>query len=224
MATDETQSSGVQELIDQLQEQGVERGNQEADKLLSDAQHKADATLRSANSEAEQILAQAREEAKRVKAAGEDALRLACRDAVLKLQEAVGEDFESKVRRLVSHTLGDQEYLRQLILAVARKAMPDESEGPVEVLLPESLVTVQELQSSPEELKEGTLSHFVLGLAGDILRDGLSFDVSGDDTPGVRIRLVEDDVEIELTDETITALLMKHLVPRFRAIMLRENE
>jgi V/A-type H+-transporting ATPase subunit E len=223
MTTQETESSGVQELIDQLQEQGVERGKQEAERILADARHKADATLREAASEGEKILMLARREAQSIKTAGEDALRLACRDAVLKLQEAIGEDFESKVRRLVSHTLGDQKFLRKLILAVAKKAMPDESEGPIEVLLPESLVTVEDLQANPEEVKEGTLSHFVLGLAGDVLREGLSFGVSGD-TPGVRVRLVDEDVEIELTDETITELLMQHLVPRFRAIMQRETE
>jgi len=118
--------------------------------------------------------------------------------------------------------LGDQKFLEKLILAVASRAIPDETEGQVEVLLPGHLVTVEELQANPEELKEGTLSHFVLGLAADVLREGLSFDVAGDDTPGLRVRLVQDDVEIELTDQTITALLMRHLVPRFRAIMERE--
>jgi len=224
MATHETESSGVQDLIDQLQEQGVERGKQEAEKIVADARHQADTTLQAASAEAERILSHAREEARRTKAAGEDALRLACRDAVLKLQEAIGQDFESKVRRLVSHTLGDQKFLRELILAVASRAMEDRSDGAAQVLLPGSLVTVEELQAKPEDLTEGTLSHFVLGLSGDILREGLSFGVAADNASGVRVRLVDEDVEIELTEETITSLLMQHLVPRFRAIMLREDE
>jgi V/A-type H+/Na+-transporting ATPase subunit E len=220
----EPQSSGVQELIDQLQEQGVERGKEEAERILADARQKADAILRDASSEAERVLTRAKEDAQHTKTAGEDALRLACRDAVLKLQEAVGEDFESKVRRLVSHTLGDQDFLKQLILTIATKAMPDESAGAIAVMLPETAVTVEELEANPEELKEGTLSHFVMGLAGDIVRDGLSFDVSEGEAQGVRIRLVDDDVEIELADDTITSLLMKHLTPRFRAIMQRDAE
>ena len=180
MSTDETQSSGVQELIDQLQEKGVERGKLEAERILSDASRKADAVLKNATEEAENILAKARAEAKSLKIAGEDALRLACRDAVLKLQEAIGEDFESKVQRLVSHTLGDQKFLQKLILAVAQKSVPEDTKGSIEVLLPETAATVEELEANPEDLKRGTLSHFVLGLAGDILRDGLSFGVSGD--------------------------------------------
>ena len=61
-------------------------------------------------------------------------------------------------------------------------------------------------------------------MAGDIVREGLSFDVADDETPGVRVRLVDQEVEVELTDETVSALLMEHLVPRFRAIIEREGK
>jgi V/A-type H+-transporting ATPase subunit E len=222
--TQESQSSGVQELIDQLRQKGVEQGREEADALVADARQKAVEILDKARQEAEQICSAARQEAERTRQAGEEALRLAGRDAVLKLREAVGEDFEKKVQCLVSHTLGDQEFLKKLILEIARKAVPEESAGPMEVLLPDNLATVEELCGEPEELKPGTLSHFVLGLAGDVVREGLSFRVADDDTPGVRVRLVDDDVQIELTDETISALLMDHLVPRFRAIMERQSK
>ena len=223
MNTQEGQSSGVQELIDRLREDGVEKGQKAADSLIDAARQKAAQILDEARKEADGILDHARAEAEVVKSAGQEALRLAARDAVLCLKEAVGKDFESKVRHLVSHTLGDREFLKKLILRVASRAIPEETEGPINVLLPGNVVTIEQLQATPEELTEGTLSHFVLGLTGDILREGLSFDVAGDDAPGVRLRLVQDDLEIELTDETITALLMRHLVPRFRAILERED-
>lgn len=224
MCSQETQSSGVQELIDRLREEGVTKGQEEADGLVTDARQKAVEILDDAQRAAEKIIAGAQSEAERKCKSGEEALRLAARDAVLKLQEAIGEDFVRKVRKLVSHTLGDREFLQRLILEIARKAMPEQTAGAVEVLLPDNVVTLEELRDKPEQPVEGTLSHFVLGLAGDVLREGLSFGVSDDDVPGVRIRLVEEEVEIELTDETISALLMDHLVPRFRAIMQRKSE
>ena len=66
-----------------------------------------------------------------------------------------------------------------------------------EVERPTITITTSWRAAAPEEVEEGTLSHFVLGLAGDVLREGLSFGVSGD-TPGVRVRLVEDDVRARL--------------------------
>jgi len=224
MDTESKSSSGVQELIDRLREEGVTKGQQEADALLAVARQKSMEILDEARREADAIVTRARQEAERTKASGEDALRLACRDALLSLHESIGTEFTSKVRRLVSHTLRDRVFLERLILEVARRAVPEDARKRMEVLLPNDLVSVEDLKKSPERVAEGTLTHFVLGLVGDILREGLSFGAADDDTPGVRIRLADDDVEIELTDETLTALLMEHLVPRFRAIMERESE
>jgi hypothetical protein len=39
----------------------------------------------------------------------------------------------------------------------------------------------------------------------------------------MRIRLVDRDVEIELTDEALEALLMQFLAPRFRALLNSER-
>ena len=224
MNSETERSSGVQELIDRLRDEGVAKGQEEADGLVTEARKKAMDILDDAQTAAEKIIGGAQSEADRICSSGEEALRLAARDAVLKLQEAIGEDFMRKVRKLVSHTMGDQEFLKRLILEIARKAAPEQEAGTIEVLLPDNVVTLEELRQNPEQAVEGTLSHFVLGLAGDVIREGLSFGVSAGDVPGVRIRLVDEDVEIELTDETISALLMDHLVPRFRAIIERKSE
>jgi V/A-type H+-transporting ATPase subunit E len=213
----------VQELIDRLRDEGVSKGRREADALLAEARKKAAEIIDDARKESDRILTRARREAENTRTGGEEALRLAARDAVLSLRESLGEDFTNRVRRLVSHTLQDQEFLKRLILEVAQRAMPDDAGRQVEVLLPENVVTLEDLQRDPEDVAEGTLTHFVLGLAGDIVREGLSFKVADDDTPGVRIRLADEDIEIELTDATISALLMRHLVPRFRAIMERHS-
>jgi len=223
VSTEDTQSSGVDELIGRLRDEGVAKGHDEAEALAAEARKKAVQIIEEARQKADEMLAAARDEAAQTKASGEESLRLACRDAVLKLRESLNEDFASKVRHLVSHTLGDRQFLERLLLEIARKAMPEDAGQKVEVLLPDDVVTAEELQCNPEELSKDSLSCFVLGLAGDILRDGLSFGVGGDDTPGVRIKLVDEDIEIELTDETLSSLLMQHLVPRFRAIMDRKD-
>jgi len=221
MNSEHQPSSGVQELIDRLRQEGVEKGHDEAEAILAEARRKAEEILDEARAKADGVLHEARREADKMRISGEDALRLASRDAVLEFRESLSSEFTSKVRRLVSYTLQDQDFLQRLILEIARRAMPEDTGQRVELLLPNNLVTDEQLRGKPEEVAEGTLSHFVLGLAGDILREGLSFGVADDDTPGARIRLGDDDVEVELTDETISALLMQHLVPRFRAMMER---
>jgi V/A-type H+-transporting ATPase subunit E len=175
--------------------------------------------LDQARKEAEEITAKAREEGKRVRESGEEALRLASRDAILKLKEAFHQEFENRVRSLVSFELKNLDFLQKLILEIARRSVPEGDGQPMELLLPGDEVSPEDLEGSVADVNEGTLSHFVLGLAADILREGLTFGVSEDADTGVKVRLLEDDVEIELTDETITDLLMQFMLPRFRAIL-----
>ena len=78
---------------------------------------------------------------------------------------------------------------------------------------------LEQLRRDPEEVKEGTLSHFVATVTKDMLREGIEIGTRDDDSSGIRIQLREEDIEIELTDQAIAELLLRHLVPRFRAIM-----
>jgi len=217
--TEKERSSGVQELIDRLKEKGVEEGKQEADQLIADARRRATETLDEARREAAEIVRKAKEEADRIRAAGEEALRLAGRDTLLALKEEISEQFGSQVRRLVSHCLRDEKFVERLILEIAGRAVPKDSRQPMEVLLPEDMAPPEEVRGQAKGVKEGTLSHFVLGLAGDMIRDGVTFGVAADNTPGVTVRMVEDDVEITFNEKALAEFLLRHLLPRFRAMM-----
>ena len=219
MSTDTKQSAGVQKLIDRLRDEGVTAGQSEADALLTESRKKSMTILDDAKREAEAILASARTEAEKTKENGNEALRLASRNVLLKLKESFHEEFGNRVRKLVAFELKDRDFLKQLILAIAQRSMPEDASSKVQVLLPGDEVTSEELTGSVTDVKEGTLGRFVLDLAADVLRQGLTFGVSEEAAAGVRVQLTDEDVEIELTDETITALLLQYMVPRFRAIL-----
>ncbi|MEP5423149.1 MAG: hypothetical protein ABJQ21_22075, partial [Roseibium sp.] len=96
-------------------------------------------------------------------------------------------------------------------------ASVDEAE-PMEVVLPEKIVTFEELKQSPEAVEPGTLTHFVIALAGDVLREGVTFN-SAPGFDGIKVKLTDRNVTIDLTEEAIATLLKKHLQPRLRAVM-----
>ena len=85
--------------------------------------------------------------------------------------------------------------------------------------MPETAVGLEELRRDPHELQKGTLTKVVLGLTGDMLREGVSFRVSDDVESGIYVRAVDSDVTIDLSDEAVASLLLRHLQPRFRAIL-----
>jgi V/A-type H+-transporting ATPase subunit E len=217
--TDKERSSGVQELIDRLREKGVEEGQQQADQLLGEARRKASETVEKARQEAAEILQRAREEADRLRAAGEEALRLAGRDAVLALKEEISEQFSIQVRRLASHHLRDEKFIERLILEIAGRAVPKDSKQPLELLLPEDMAPPEQEGFQAKGGKEGAVGQFVLGLAGDMLREGVTLAASADNTPGVTVKMVEEDVEITFNEKAVTEFLLRYLLPRFRNIM-----
>jgi V/A-type H+-transporting ATPase subunit E len=124
--------------------------------------------------------------------------------------------------RFVEHRLADQKLLEQMILELAARSRPGDDRGRMQVLLPQTHVAPGELEKEVADVRPGSLAAFVLGLTGDVLREGLTFGISDETGEGVRLKLLDDDVQLELTEHTITAVLMQYLAPRYRAVMQRE--
>ncbi len=217
--TEEQRSSGVQELITRLREEGVEGGQVQAKQLVEEARRQADEMLDQTRREAEELLQRARKEAASLRTAGQAALQLARRDVVLSLKDEVTEQFADAVRRLVRNCLAEEEFIQRLILQIAGRAAPEGQDHDLEFLLPEQMPTVEELQRQPGEFMSDKLSQFVSTVARDLLEKGITFGVAGGNAPGLTVRVVDEDVEINLTDESISELLLQHLLPRFRTMM-----
>jgi len=212
-------ASGVEALIERLRQEGVEKGQQEAEKLIEEAQHRADWLLEQAEQEAKQILEQARLDATRLRKGGEDALKIAARDVQLQLREALARVFADRVRILVSEQLDDARFMQELLREVVCKVRDhaDLDRRSVEVLLPEQFVGIDELRRNPHAYREGKLSGFVQQLLAEQLREGLSFDIG--DHKGLVLRFEGEDAELDLSDKALAELLLKHLQPRFRALL-----
>lgn len=213
-------ASGVEELISRLREEGVEQGRSQSQQLISEAQTRADAILTDAQQEAAQILEKARKESDNLKASGRQALELAFRDSVLALKTQLMQRFTGEVRRLVGGELEKLELLEKMILEVAGRARPDvDAAKDVELLLPRRVSGYAELSQNPEELEQGVLTHFIRLNTQQLLRDGVSFGVAKDQDGGLRLRLVDRGVVLDLSDGAIAEALLQHLQPRFRALL-----
>ncbi len=214
-------ASGVQELINRLRDEGVKAGQEESDQILREAQEQASRIVAQAKAEAEEILSKARSEIETERAAANESLRVAIRDTGLKMEAELKADFAAHVKRLVSVELSDREFLRQIVLAIAGMAAGDKAcEGqPVEVLLPQNLFETDERETRLTEKGQDRMRHLVLGISGDMLREGVDLKPSEEISGGIRIRLVGEDLEIDLSDQAISDLLLQNLLPRYQAIV-----
>ncbi|MGR8935366.1 MAG: hypothetical protein ACU837_13390 [Gammaproteobacteria bacterium] len=215
-------SSGVEALIEKLRNQGVAAGQQKAESIVSDAQSRASWIIEEAEREAAAIRRKAQEDSDAMRSAGEDALRLAARDAILRLRDELLTGFSEEVLRAVGHEMADEAFLQRLILTLAGKVreqarLDDEAELVIE--LPADVIGIDELRKNPDELHEGSLSRFAASLAGGLLRRGIRFEVAEERSEGLLLRLQEGEMLIDFSTATVASLLLQHLQPRFRALL-----
>ncbi len=210
-------TSGVQELIDRLSQEGVEAGELQASRIVNEAQVQANDILESAKRRANEIIDTGRQEAEQFQAAGHEALRLAARDAVREFASMLHDGLRNRLQELVHHQLKDPQLIRRLILEITRKATDGVKDEAVELLLPTEIITEEEARRRIEAGEEDALTEFIQGLLGEDLRERST--VGTHEESGMIIRVHDQNIEIDLTDEAIADLLAEHLLPRFRAIM-----
>ena len=213
-------SHGVEELIDRLRDEGVKSGREEAERVVADAEARARWLVEQAQEEADKLIENARTESQALRSSADDALQVAARDMLLSLRERLTHRFAGEVRRLVSDQLGDKEFLKQLILEIAgrQKEIVDEGDK-VEILLPRKALEVGELGKNSGDMQDGELTEFVLGITDTMLRDGVTVRVTDAEDEGISARLVNEEIQVEVTADAVSSLLLEHLQPRFRALL-----
>ena len=220
MAEETKKTSGVQELVARLKDEGVQAGRQEAEKIVREAQERASKIVADAKAEAEQVLRQAhiKNEAEKVNA--HESLRVAVRDTEIELQAGLKKAFESHVRRLVSKEAKDEDFLRQLLLAIvgsAAQKIPEDQD--VEVLVPENVLQTSEKGTAVTDKGNERLKNFVREGTGEMLRDGVELKAASEFQGGIKVKLSGEDVVFDFSEDALSDLILKHLLPRYRAIV-----
>lgn len=214
-------SQGVEALIARVRDEGVAAGKQEGERIVAEAHAHAREIIEKAETSARTQVEAAAAEADALRRAGEDALRMAMRNAILAFKERLANRFAVQVGKSVSGATRDEEFLKRMILAVAGRARAagrlDEA-GAVEIELPR-IVSVDELRRNPEDVQTNPLMQFVAASAGELLREGVAFSRGEDVEGGIRAKLTNEGVSLDLTDKAVTDILLAHLQPRFRALL-----
>ena len=214
-------ATGVQDLINRLRDDGVRAGQEKADQTLRDARKQAAEIVSQATAEAEEMLAKARHEIETEKSSAIESLKVALRDTELKMEAELKAVFAAHVKRLVSVEMRDVEFLKQIILAIAGMAAGDKAcgEQPVNILLPENLFRSDKRETRLTEEGRENFRRLVLGISGEMLREGVDLTPSESIGGGIRIQLVGEDLEIDLSDKAISELLLKTMLRRYRSLV-----
>lgn len=217
-------SQGIETLIERLKQEGVAQGKDEAEKIINAAQIKANELLNNAQHKAKILLDEANQSIAKEKKATEDALALAAKNMRLELRQSLMDRFSQEVRCLVHKELDNEDMIRQLILMLTNdsaKQVQDFNAQHIELQLPEKILDFEAIRKNPDLLNQDQLKGLVQSITHKMLKEGMSVQIHPDSkkSAGIKVYLVDEEIVLDLSEEAVSALLIKHMQPRFRALL-----
>ncbi|WP_300729115.1 V-type ATP synthase subunit E family protein [uncultured Bacteroides sp.] len=120
--------NNIQELTDKIYREGVEKGNEEAQRIIKEAQDKAQSLIADAQKEADAIIANAQKSAEELKGNTKSELQLFARQAVNALKTEVANLLtDQTVSDAVKGFTADKDFLNKFILTLAAQWAEKES-------------------------------------------------------------------------------------------------
>jgi len=106
-----------------------------------------------------------------------------------------------------------------MILAIAGKSAAQLPSGQdIEILLSPGSFATEDAKGKTDS-GEDRVKQFILKVTRNMLREGIELKPSSGSSAGIRVRLKNEDLEIDLTEKAVTDLLVQHLLPRYRKIV-----
>ena len=195
----------LQELTDQLYSQGLAKGREEGDRILTEARSEADRIVAEARAQADKIVSDAEKSAAELKTKAQADIRMASAQAL----QATKSDIENLVvARVGAQTAtSDPDFLKQIILCVAKNFSATEGKD-ISLVLPESL---------KEQLEPWVASSLAKELGAPVDAT-FSKKIAGGFTIGPK----DGSYFVSMTDKTFDALICEYLRPVTRKLLFGE--
>lgn len=198
----------IESFVAKLQTEGIEAGQQQADKLLADVQVQADKSLADAKAAGEKIIAGANTEAAGILARGQTELKLAARDTAMRLREALQRALQAVLMHQATESLTDTDFIGKLLHEIVLTYAKDlhERRDVMSINIPaEQSGKLKEwaLQEIGQQAVEGMRGTFDLHTT--LAEAGFEYTISGR--------------TVEVTSESVTAALADLLSPALRDLL-----
>jgi V/A-type H+-transporting ATPase subunit E len=194
--------SKLQELTNKLYNEGVEKANEEASRIKSDAEKEAEKIRNDAQQEADQIIQQAKQEAEDLKKNTRSEIDLAARQTLREVKKQITGMITARViKDPVKQSMEDTEFVKQVIHEIIKNWNP-QSQEPVDlsVTLPEKI---------QKELKD-----YLENKASKELNAGITVEVSDRMKGGFSIGPSDGSYKISFSEEDFENFFKGYLRPR----------
>ncbi len=194
--------SKIQQLTDQLYQEGVAKGKAEQERIVNEANEAAAKILAEAKSQAETIINQANESAKAQIESSNREIALAARQMVSDVKHTLQSAVTAEaVTKEVASSFGDSKFVQELIAEMVKSGL---SEG-----------TIKVSSKSEPDIKKFVEAKVAAALT--VVADGSL-------TSGFKVQPKDKGYYISFTDEQFDAMLKEYLRPTLLSVLFGESE
>jgi len=195
----------LQDLLERIQKDGVEKAEAEAQSIIISGRNKADAIVKEAQAKADALVKDAESRADALMQGGERSLQQGARDIILGVGETLSRLLHDILVEEVGAALTGEAFKETVLKAVEAYCKTPGTESGIDVLL------------SPDDQK--AIGEYVLAKLRDQIREGL--DVRSDESTvaGFRVLMKKDGLEHDFTPEAIADSLSRIVRPRLAEIV-----
>jgi V/A-type H+-transporting ATPase subunit E len=202
-------TDSIESFVEKLQSEGVEAGQEAAEKIKKEARREAEKILADAKADAEKIVVKAKRDAERQLSRTQNELELAVRDAILKLGESLGRVLSVMLARRIEQKFCEPDYIgeimREIIIAYAKA---DAGQAPrIEINIPKNM---------RDKFNDSALEDLCQNLHGD--QDMLDIQSS---FPNAGFEYKIQGATVEVSPDSVSELLSEMVNPDFQEIIAK---
>ena len=197
----------LEAFVDKLQSDGVQAGQEAAEKIRAEAEQQASRQVQEAQERAATIMAEAEASCEKTRERAETELKLAARDALVRLQEALSRALQGVLAGGVQEQLREAEFLGKLLHDIVMEYVRADTEGTraVTINVSEEMrhqLTHWAIKALHKDLKGSDTS---VDLHGTLTEAGFEYKVSGG--------------TVEVTVDSVVEILSEMVTPELRALV-----
>lgn len=194
----------LQELIDQIKNDGVKAAESQSEAILASAKAEAEKIIADAKAEADKIIANAKSENDRIVKSGEDAIRQAGRNLLISFRESVTRELNVILGENVS-AVYSSENLAKIVINVVEGWAKKEDADSIEVIL-----NSESLKEFEDTILAGLKEKMICGVT---LKANDNFD------GGFRIAVNDGGAYYDYSAEAVVEMLSNYLSPKITNLL-----
>ena len=201
----------LQNIIDQVYQEGIEKSQQEGEEILRKAKDAADAILKNANKEKERIRAKALADTEHLKLNVISELQLAKQEAISNFRLQVSDMLaQFTVKKPLSSAFNDIAFFQRLLITAIEKWNINEESISLDILLPEN--------------EQHLLDEFVAKKTEEALSQGIEIKMNQYTTKGFKMVSEKQGYSFNFMIEDFEQFFIQHLRQKTLSLLKSTNE